>query len=134
MEFHVTLLQDEDRVWVVECPAIPGCASQGKTKDEALENIREAIALCLEVRAKEGLPLIGETKRVEVAEPEAMTKVKEHFVVDEQGNRIDVVLAIDDYEKILEELEELEAIRAFDAAKAAADEAMPEEQAFWRSK
>ncbi len=67
MEFYVTLLQDEDGVWVVECPAIPGCVSQGKTKDEALENIREAIALCLEVRAKEGLPLTVETKRVEVA-------------------------------------------------------------------
>ena len=50
-----------------------------------------------------------------------MTKVKEHFVVDEEGNRIEVVLPIEDYQKILEELEELESIRAFDVAKASAD-------------
>jgi hypothetical protein len=59
-----------------------------------------------------------------------MTKVQEHFVVDEQGNKIEVVLPIDDYEKILGELEELESIRAFDAAKASADEAIPTEQGF----
>ncbi|HEX8493863.1 MAG TPA: type II toxin-antitoxin system HicB family antitoxin [Pyrinomonadaceae bacterium] len=57
MKFNVTIDRDEDGVWVVECPAIPGCVSQGKTKEEALENIKEAIALCLEVRAEQGLPL-----------------------------------------------------------------------------
>jgi len=55
MRFHVTLDRDEDGVWVAECPSIPGCVSQGTTKDEALENIREAIALCLEVRSERGL-------------------------------------------------------------------------------
>ena len=54
MKFNVTVDRDEDGVWIVECPAIPGCVSQGKTKDEALGSIREAIALCLEVRAKRG--------------------------------------------------------------------------------
>ncbi len=49
---------------------------------------------------------------------------------DEDGNRTEVVLPIEDYEKILEELEELEAIRAYDAAKASDDEAIPAEQAF----
>jgi predicted RNase H-like HicB family nuclease len=44
-------------VYVVECPAIPGCVSQGRTKDEAIENIKDAIKLCLEVRAEQGLPL-----------------------------------------------------------------------------
>ena len=53
-------------MWVVECPSIPGCVSQGKTKAEALKNIREAIALCLEVRAERGLPLTVETRQVEV--------------------------------------------------------------------
>lgn len=53
-------------MWVVECPSIPGCVSQGKTKAEALENIREAIALCLEVRAERGLPLTVETRQIEV--------------------------------------------------------------------
>jgi predicted RNase H-like HicB family nuclease len=57
--------RDEDDTWVVECPCIPGCASQGKTKPEALENIKEAISLCLEVRAERGLPLTVETSRVE---------------------------------------------------------------------
>ena len=67
MIFNVTVDRDEDGVWVVECPSIPGCVSQGKTKEEALENIKEAIALCLEVRAERGLPLTIETRQVEVA-------------------------------------------------------------------
>ena len=66
MKFNVTIDRDEDGIWVVECPAIPGCVSQGKTKDEALINVQEAIALCLEVRAEQGLPLTVETKQVEV--------------------------------------------------------------------
>jgi predicted RNase H-like HicB family nuclease len=66
MKFVVTLEQDEDGVWVVECPSIPGCVSQGSTRDEALENVKEAIALCLEVRAEQGLPLTVETEEVEV--------------------------------------------------------------------
>jgi predicted RNase H-like HicB family nuclease len=67
MKFQVTMDRDEDGVWVVECPAIPGCISQGQTKHVALENIEEAIALCLEVRAERGLPLTVETRQVEVA-------------------------------------------------------------------
>lgn len=66
MNFKVTLDRDEDGMWVVECPAIPGCVSQGKTREEALANIREAIQLCLEVRAEQGLPLTLETREVEV--------------------------------------------------------------------
>ncbi len=38
----------EDGFYVVQCPALPGCFTQGKTLDEALKNIREAISLCLE--------------------------------------------------------------------------------------
>ncbi len=67
MRFNVTVNRDEDGVWIVECPAIPGCVSQGKTKSEALDNIKEAIALCLEVRAKKGMPLTIETRQIEVA-------------------------------------------------------------------
>ncbi len=66
MRITVTIDRDEDGVWVVECPAIPGCASQGESKNEAIANIREAIALCLEVRAEQGLPLTIETQQVEV--------------------------------------------------------------------
>ena len=50
MIFNVMLDRDEDGVWIVECLSIPGCVSQGKTKEEALENIKDAIELCLEVR------------------------------------------------------------------------------------
>jgi predicted RNase H-like HicB family nuclease len=66
MKLSVTIDRDEDGVWVVECPSIPGCVSQGKTKEEAVKNIREAIALCLEVRAERGLPLTVETRQVQV--------------------------------------------------------------------
>jgi len=67
MKFMTTLERDEDGVWVSECPSIPGCVSQGLTREEALANIREAITLCLEVRAERGLPLTVETQQVEVA-------------------------------------------------------------------
>jgi predicted RNase H-like HicB family nuclease len=67
MKFTVTLDRDEDGVWIAECPSIPGCVSQGGTRDEGLENIREAIAACLEVRAERGMPLTVETRQVEVA-------------------------------------------------------------------
>ena len=67
MKFIATLDRDEDGVWVAECPSIPGCVSQGKTKEEAIQNLQEAIALCLEVRAEQGLPLTIETRQVEVA-------------------------------------------------------------------
>ncbi|HEY3319410.1 MAG TPA: type II toxin-antitoxin system HicB family antitoxin [Planctomycetota bacterium] len=66
MKFNVTIDRDEDGVWVVECPAIPGCVSQGKTKAQALKNIKSAIAECLEVRAEKGMPLTVETQQVEV--------------------------------------------------------------------
>ncbi len=67
MKFLTTLERDEDGVWVAECPSIPGCVSQGGTRDEAIANIREAIAACLEVRADRGMPLTIETRQVEVA-------------------------------------------------------------------
>ena len=61
MKFNVTVDRDEDGAWIVECPSIPGCVSQGQTKEEALENIKDAIAACLQVRAERGLPLTIET-------------------------------------------------------------------------
>jgi predicted RNase H-like HicB family nuclease len=57
MKFQVTIDCDEDGVWMVECPAIPGCVSQGDTHAQALRNVEEAIKLCLEVRAERGMPL-----------------------------------------------------------------------------
>lgn len=58
-----------------------------------------------------------------------MKPLDEKFVVDEKGKRVGVILTIEDYRKILEELEELESIRAFDEAKASGGEAIPFEQA-----
>ena len=51
MKLLVTLEPDETGMIGAECPAIPGCVSQGRTEAEAVENIREAIAACLEARA-----------------------------------------------------------------------------------
>jgi predicted RNase H-like HicB family nuclease len=59
MHFQVTLDRDETGAWVVECPSIPGCVSQGETRAEALSNIQEAIALCLEVRAGRSLLILA---------------------------------------------------------------------------
>ena len=67
MILSVTIDRDEDGVWIVECPSIPGCVSQGATKNEALMNIKEAVQLCLEVRAEKGFPLTIETRQIEVA-------------------------------------------------------------------
>ena len=61
MKLQVIILPGEDGQLVVECPAIPGCISQGHTREEALANIRDAIEACLELRAELGMPL---TQRV----------------------------------------------------------------------
>ena len=57
MKLLVTLERDETGMVVAECPSIPGCVSQGATEAEALENIREAIAGCLEARRANNMPL-----------------------------------------------------------------------------
>ena len=49
MKYNVIITEGEDGWYVVECPAIPGCVSQGKTVEEALANIKEAIQGCLDV-------------------------------------------------------------------------------------
>ena len=67
MKLIVTLYRDESGMLVAECPAIPGCVSQGKTEEQALANIREAIAACIEARAANGMPLTVTTREVEVA-------------------------------------------------------------------
>lgn len=58
-----------------------------------------------------------------------MLSKKERYLVDEHDKRVGVVLDMEDYQRILEELEELEAIRAYDAAKASGEKAIPFEQA-----
>ena len=59
MMFHVTLEKSEDGWIVVECPALPGCVSQGRDEEEAISNIREAITGWLwaeDQKAMESIP------------------------------------------------------------------------------
>jgi predicted RNase H-like HicB family nuclease len=66
MRFVVTIDTDEDGIFVAECPSIPGCVSQGETREQAIVNVRDAIRQCLEVRAERGLPLTVATYEVEI--------------------------------------------------------------------
>jgi len=66
MTFVITVIQDEDGMFVVECPAIPGCVSQGRTVAEAEDNVRDAIRNCLAARRELGLPLAIEVRDLDV--------------------------------------------------------------------
>jgi predicted RNase H-like HicB family nuclease len=66
MKLLITTFQDEDGIFIAECPAIPGCISQGKTEDEAERNLLAAIKDCLEVRAEHGMPLTVRVRQIEV--------------------------------------------------------------------
>ncbi|GBE16837.1 hypothetical protein BMS3Abin15_00661 [bacterium BMS3Abin15] len=57
MKYRVLIEQDEDGVFIVECPSLPGCISQGKTRYEALQNIRDAIRGYLASLEKHGEPI-----------------------------------------------------------------------------
>jgi predicted RNase H-like HicB family nuclease len=54
---QVLIYPGDDGYWVAECPSLPGCISQGKTKEEAIANIREAIAGYIEALQEDGLPI-----------------------------------------------------------------------------
>jgi len=54
---EVILYPGEDGYWVVECPSLPGCISQGKTKKEAIKNIKEAISCYTHVLEEDNLPV-----------------------------------------------------------------------------
>ena len=54
---QVVIYPGEDGYWVVECPSLPGCISQGRTKEEALANIREAIQGYIAALEEDGLPV-----------------------------------------------------------------------------
>lgn len=54
---QVVLHKGEDNYWVAECPSLPGCISQGKTKAEAIANIREAIQGYVEALKEDNLPI-----------------------------------------------------------------------------
>ena len=63
---QVLIYTGEDGFWVVECPSLPGCISQGKTKQEALENIKEAIDLFIESLRADNLPVPEELVQAEL--------------------------------------------------------------------
>ena len=66
MKVRVNIYQDEDGMYIAECPSIPGCVSQGKSEAEAKTNIADAIRECLSTRTEMGLPLTVATHEVEV--------------------------------------------------------------------
>lgn len=57
MKFRVRLEQDEDGIFVAEVPSLPGCISQGPTREEAIRNIEEAIGVYLESLSEHGEPI-----------------------------------------------------------------------------
>lgn len=54
---QMVLYPREDGFWVVECPSLPGCVSQGETRQEAIANIKEALEPCIAVLEEDGLPV-----------------------------------------------------------------------------
>ncbi len=57
MKVRILIEQDEDGIFVAECPSLPGCVSQGKTRNEAIENIQDAIRGYLESLKKHDEPI-----------------------------------------------------------------------------
>ena len=54
---QVLIFPGEDGYWVAECPSLPGCVSQGVSREEAVENIREAIEGYVLALREDGLPV-----------------------------------------------------------------------------
>jgi predicted RNase H-like HicB family nuclease len=57
---QVIIYSGEDEYFVAECPSLPGCISQGKTREEAIKNIKEAIAGYIAALKEDGLPIPAE--------------------------------------------------------------------------
>ena len=57
---RVILFRGEDGYWVIECPSLPGCISQGETRESAIKNIKEAIEGYILVLQEDGLPVPAE--------------------------------------------------------------------------
>jgi predicted RNase H-like HicB family nuclease len=74
MELLVTIYQDEDGVYIADCLAVPGCVSQGTTKEEALANLQEAFRECVETRKEKGLPAVVDSLEVDFPVNEVFEK------------------------------------------------------------
>ena len=57
---EVVIFRGEDNFWVADCPSLPGCISQAKTREDAVKNIKEAIELYIESLEEDGLPVPSE--------------------------------------------------------------------------
>jgi len=57
VKYTITLQRDEDGVYVARCPLLPGCVSQGRTRDDALANVRDAIRGYIQSLRKHGEPI-----------------------------------------------------------------------------
>jgi len=69
--FNIHLVPEEDGRWMAEVPALPGCVTWGSTKEQAIERIKEAIELYLEVLTEEGKPIpedYSDYAKIEVAQ------------------------------------------------------------------
>jgi predicted RNase H-like HicB family nuclease len=71
LDFNVIIEQDEDGIYIAQVPEIEGCHTQGKTREEVIERIKEAIEVCLEGDKDEIVPLrfVG-IQRVQVNKPQ----------------------------------------------------------------
>lgn len=71
--FQVIIEQDEDGFYVADVPALPGCHTQGRTFEEAVENIREVIGMCIQEMREDGraiqtqYPEVVGIKTIEIA-------------------------------------------------------------------
>ena len=63
---QVIMYRGEDGYWVAECPSLPGCVSQGRTRDSAVENIKEAIRLYVQSLDEDNLPIPPENSDAEI--------------------------------------------------------------------
>lgn len=63
---QVVLYRGEDAFWVAECPSLPGCVSQGKSREEAIKNIREAIEGYVRALEEDNLPVPPENTQAEI--------------------------------------------------------------------
>ncbi len=76
IKYTVILEPTDEGGYVVSCPALPGCISQGETLEETLENIKEAILLVIEVLQEEGEPIPNETSEIVTEEIREILKAR----------------------------------------------------------
>lgn len=69
---NVLLYTDEENNWIAEVPSLPGCGSEGKTREEAIKNVKEAIEVYIEALEQDNLPVPEEFENAELIALEAV--------------------------------------------------------------